>query len=482
MKEDAIISVDIGSTWTKAARFRLHEDYFVVEKRVAVPTTTEHLPEGFFAALKSVAPEIDRVKAEPEEIKLYFSSSARGGLKVAVIGLVPEMSLKIGRLAACSAGARITAAYPYQLTKAAIKQLEQQQPDILLLCGGTDGGNERYVRQNADYLARSGFKGTVIYAGNSYASDYVKESLSDFDLRICANLMPEFGKLNVEPVRKTIRKVFLDSIVHGKGLNQIIERFQTEPMPTPMAVYSLVKALGNSSELWQDFALIDMGGATTDFYSFTEAFKPDSGTVLKGIEEPKIKRSVEGDLGMRVSAEAVISAGEEFIKKQLDDADKKYEDFAAYVERISKNTSFIPETEKEKEFDEIIANCCINFAMLRHSGKIEQVYTLNGPVWAQKGKDLRQVKQIIGTGGFLAQMGRKPVKFLKTPVTSNLQTDLIPENFTLFADSEYLIPLLGNLAVDFPQQVARTIDRKLTSINIIDQAKESNHCEFNQVK
>jgi uncharacterized protein (TIGR01319 family) len=294
--------------------------------------------------------------------------------------------------------------------------------------------------------------------------------------------MPEFGKLKVEPVRECIRNVFLDSIVHGKGLDQIIDRFKVQPLPTPMAVFSLVKALGENSDKWQDFALVDMGGATTDFYSYTEAFKPDSGVVLKGIEEPRLKRSVEGDLGMRVSAEAALGAGKEFINKQLNEAGRTYEDFAAYVERISKNTSYIPEINEEKEFDEIIANCCIYFAMLRHSGEIEQIYTLNGPVWAQKGKDLRQVKQIIGTGGFLAQMGRKPVKFLKIPASSDLQTALIPTNFRVFADSEYLIPLLGNLAVDFPQQVARTIDRKLNSIKIIDQAKESNHCEVNQVK
>ncbi|MGM0600927.1 MAG: glutamate mutase L [Candidatus Rifleibacteriota bacterium] len=482
MNADLKISVDIGSTWTKAARFRLDGNFFVVEEKVAVPTTIDYLPDGFYAALEKVAPEINPDKASGDEVKIYFSSSARGGLKVSVIGLVPEMSLKIGRLAACSAGARITSAYPYRLTKSAIKEIEQQQPDILLLCGGTDGGNERYIRQNSDLLAGSNFRGTVIYAGNSYASDYAKEALSGFDLRICSNLMPDFGKLNVDPVRACIREVFLDSIVHGKGLNHIIDRFKAEPLPTPMAVFKLVKALGGSSNQWRDFALVDMGGATTDFYSYTEAFKPDSGVVLKGIEEPELKRSVEGDLGMRVSAEATLAAGRDFFKKQLDDIGKKYEDFEAYVKHLSKDTSFIPENKSEKEFDEILANYCIYLAMLRHSGEIEQVYTLSGPVWAQKGKDLRQVKRIVGTGGFLAEMGRNPVKFLKIPAASELQTALIPENFEFFADSEYLIPLLGNLAVDFPEQVAKSIERKLTSINIIDQAKESNHCEFKQVK
>lgn len=50
--------------------------------------------------------------------------------------------------------------------------------------------------------------------------------------------------------------------------------------------------------------LIDMGGATTDVYSASaNTLSPD--TVLHGVPEPFVKRTVEGDLGMRVSAVVV---------------------------------------------------------------------------------------------------------------------------------------------------------------------------------
>ena len=134
------ICIDIGSTYTKGAIFKEIDNRFEVESRAVSPTTVEHLPNGFYAVLSQLLPdcEVKKLNAENSPCPVYFSSSAKGGLKVAVIGLVPEMSLNIGRLAAFSAGAKICASYPFQLKKRHIKLIEEQNPDILLLCGGTE--------------------------------------------------------------------------------------------------------------------------------------------------------------------------------------------------------------------------------------------------------------------------------------------------------------------------------------------------------
>lgn len=458
MIDHRLISVDIGSTWTKAARFVVHNDRFDLEKRSAVPTTTDHLPVGFYAALNRLDPSLDWSQADAAPLPIFFSSSAKGGLKVAVVGLVPEMSLQIGRLAAFSAGARICAAFPYRLTRSCIQTLEQMQPDILLLCGGTDGGNERYVGENALALASSSFAGTIVYAGNNQASERVAEALAGRDVRFCENLMPDFGRLNIEPTRAAIREVFLDRIVSGKGLNQLVGQFGVEPVPTPLAVFNLVDAIGKNCPDWSDFALIDMGGATTDFYSHTEAFHAEAGAVLKGIVEPRLKRTVEGDLGLRVSAQSVFTGAQEWLMNRLQQTNLQMPDLQAYLDRLELNHDYLPDENAETHqlFDHLLAEACVNQAMLRHAGTIEQVFTTSGPFWAQHGKDLRQIKKIVGSGGYLAAQGRNDASFSFSLPAENEKISLMPEYFSYFADADYIWPLLGNLAAKFPRQAALT--------------------------
>ncbi|MFZ5950212.1 MAG: glutamate mutase L, partial [Candidatus Rifleibacteriota bacterium] len=461
------VSVDIGSTWTKAARFALHEDRFFVEKRSVVPTTIDHLPDGFYSALNLLDRQIDWAIADSAPMPVVFSSSARGGLKVAVVGLVPEMSLQIARLAACSAGAKVVGAFPYRLTRSCVAELEQMRPDILLLCGGTDGGNERYVSENATAISRSRFDGTIVYAGNSQAAEIVSDNLSGRDLRICENLMPDFGRLNIEPARSAIRDVFLDRIVAGKGLEKLVSQFGIAPLPTPLAVFNLVDAIGRNLPDWQNFALIDMGGATTDIYSFTEAYHQAPATVLKGITEPRLKRSVEGDLGMRVSASSVVAVAEKFLRAELDQKNICFERLIGYVEKLELNHSFLPDEKdfEESLFDELLARACISQAVFRHAGTVERVFTAGGPILAQYGKDLRHIDRIVGSGGYLAAEDQfSPGNlFCSGCFNDSEKTSLVPENFSYFCDHDYLWPLLGNLASRFPAQAANTAVLNLRS-------------------
>ena len=469
---DQIICVDIGSTYTKGAVFRMTESIFSVEKRAVAPTTVENLPDGFYAVLEKLLPDCDvrSLDASSSPCPIYFSSSAKGGLKVAVVGLVPEMSLNIARLAAFSAGAKICASYPYQLTASHIKKIEAEKPDILLLCGGTDGGNEKYVTENAKTIAASAFKGTVVYAGNSYAADTVAELLGDKEHVIVENVMPDFGKLNIEPVRMAIRKIFLDKIVSGKGLDKLVKAFNIQPVPTPLAVYNLVKAIGSSLKEWNNFALIDMGGATTDFYSNGKSYDPDSNTVMKGIIEPNLKRTVEGDLGMRVSAEAAYETGEEYIRSVSGYDDDEMTAYKTFIDKVHTDTDYLPADDKEKAYDRYLASACIYHSILRHCGTIEEVYTCNGRVWAQVGKDLRKVTRIVGTGGYLAAMGRNGEQIVipNKPVQMTEKMPLLPQKFEYYSDSSYIWPLLGNLAEKYPVQCANT------AVNVLMKMDETN--------
>lgn len=459
-----IISVDIGSTYTKAALFKKQEEFFELLDTSVLPTTTDYLPGGFYSVLAKIYPKHDWQSEQDVPIPIYFSSSAKGGLKIDVVGLVPELTMQIARLAAYSAGAKISSAFSYKLTNKSLEAIKSNNPDIVLLSGGTNGGNEHYILENAKKLANLDVASAIIFAGNEAVIDEIKDILSHKQLYITENLMPDFGKLNIEPVRSQIRDIFLDQIILGKGLDEITKKIKTKPLPTPLSVFNLVKAIGESLPDWQNFALVDMGGATTDFYSYGEAFFPENNTFLKGIHEPKLKRTVEGDLGMRVTALSAFEEGFDCFKTQLTDAE--LDTFKAFSSSVANNIEYIPHLPQELLFDELLAKANINNALVRHAGTIEEVFTIQGPVWAQTGKDLRKIDKLIGTGGYLAAMGRQNKKMV-FPDKSYLPKDkisLTPQNLKYYADTRYLLPLLGNLAEEFPDLSAMSVKKYVSKL------------------
>ncbi len=72
------------------------------------------------------------------------------------IGLIPELSAEAARRAALGAGAKVIKVYSFRLSNKEMKELESSNPDILLLAGGTDGGNREVILDNARMLSRSG--------------------------------------------------------------------------------------------------------------------------------------------------------------------------------------------------------------------------------------------------------------------------------------------------------------------------------------
>ena len=170
-----LVAIDIGSTWTKGVRFEIEpeSENVRIAARAARPTTVDNLGDGFFALLGELVSGDPLAQLASGAVQLQYSSSAKGGLAVAAIGLVPEVTLEIGKTAAQSAGAKLTQVFSYRLTRRDIAGLEAAPPDILLFAGGTDGGNTEYVLANAQAIAASKIDCEIVYAGNRAAADEV---------------------------------------------------------------------------------------------------------------------------------------------------------------------------------------------------------------------------------------------------------------------------------------------------------------------
>lgn len=459
-----IVSVDIGSTWTKAALFTPEGDALTLVNHVLTPTTTHHLAEGFFTSLNQVLNVADaRPLLNSGDVTLKYSSSAKGGLAVAAMGLVPSITLESAKVTAHSSGAKIAQYYSYKLNRHDIQALEDSPPDILLFTGGTDGGEESYGLANARALAASSLDCAIIYAGNRDIQDDVQAILGHKDLITVDNVLPDLDHPNPYAARKAICDVFLSRIVKGKGLDVIVGETGEEPMPTPWTVYELVKAISEVDSAWKEFMLIDMGGATTDVYSASaNTLSPD--TVLHGVPEPFVKRTVEGDLGMRVSAVVVGESTQELVNAVFVHQPQRKDAFYGYLRHLVAHPDYLPVTEEEKHFDTLLAGLCVGYASERHAGTKKQVCTCVGNVDLQVGRDLTTVRKVVGSGGWLSRASQFDVhRWLKyRELDDSSRRILLPGQFDYYRDAKGLLPLLANVARLDPQAAARTSIHCLT--------------------
>ncbi len=453
--KDRVASVDIGSTFTKGAVFAFDGGVLKVLRQAVFPTTRGDLGEGFFSVLGGLT-EGGPENAAGAGFPVRFSSSAKGGLRIAAVGIVPDLTLQVARLAAWSAGGRIVGDSAYRLSPETMDRILAGDPDIILLSGGTEGGNEKFVLSNAEVVAASAFSGTVLYAGNSAVRRQVLEILRDKRTAVAGNVMPEIGKMATDSARQAIQKIFLDSIVHGRGLDRVRDFCGSDPKPTPLAVFELVSRIGELRPDWGDFCVVDPGGATTDFYSCGEAFRGAEGVLLKGIREPRVKRTVEGDLGLRISAESLLAGAGDALRSEAEARGISFDEMKEYAAQAAARTDMRPADGRELLMDTLLCEAAAACAALRHAGNLEAVYYPAGKVFLQQGKDLRPCSRLIGTGGFLSRhdLGaglRRAFRRVRGEVREE-KIPLLPGDFRFYRDGLHLFPLLGNLADDFPEE------------------------------
>ncbi|MBM7624682.1 methylaspartate mutase accessory protein GlmL [Sporohalobacter salinus] len=439
--------LDIGSTYTKATVVDIEN---VELKATAKASTT--VWDDVNIGIKNVLTKIEEKDIDLEAVQHRLAcSSAAGGLKLVAIGLVPDLTAEAAKRAALGAGAKVANVYSYELTDSELKEIIGQEPDVILLAGGTDGGNQEIILKNAKILANSELSAPIIIAGNKVATDKVKKVLEDGNKEVYTteNVMPKLEELNIEPARKTIRQVFLDKIIYAKGLSKAKEHIDRLIMPTPSAVMKAAELIaeGTYKEAGLgELIVVDIGGATTDIHSVATGNPTKGGVNVKGLEEPYVKRTVEGDLGMRYSAPSLLEAvGERELLTHLSD-DMEKERIINYVGKVRKDVEYVPSNSQEKELDSALAKAATKIAIQRHVGRIETVYSPFGENHVQYGKDLTDLDLIIGTGGVLVH-NDKPAEILQSGFFDESEpTILAPIESNLFLDQDYLLASIGLLA------------------------------------
>ncbi|HEY4657248.1 MAG TPA: glutamate mutase L, partial [Candidatus Bathyarchaeia archaeon] len=107
------LTVDIGSTFTKAIVLDISQETIVA--RSTEPSTVER---DVSVGLERALEKMDSWGSLKGRLELRLGcSSAAGGLKIAAVGLVPELTGEAARRAALGAGGKVIGVYSHRLNK-----------------------------------------------------------------------------------------------------------------------------------------------------------------------------------------------------------------------------------------------------------------------------------------------------------------------------------------------------------------------------
>lgn len=453
--------LDFGSTYTKLTAVDIEKEEIIATAK-DITTVTSGVMNGFRNALKKLR---EKLPSDVVFEKTLACSSAAGGLKMIAIGLSRNLTAEAAKRSALGAGARILETYSYELSDDDINEIVNSDCDIILLSGGTDFGNKRTIIYNAKKLADAKLNIPIVVAGNIGAIDEIKciFDASAIDYVCTENVMPKVNTLNAEPAREVIRKIFMDRIVTAKGMNDVEGEIDGVLMPTPAAVIKGAELLSTGTENEEgmgDLIVVDVGGATTDVHSIGIGFPSDSDIRFEGLREPFAKRTVEGDLGMRYSALSLYEAvGEERLRSYFSEEI----DILENCKYRAENIMMVPNSQLDYKFDEAMAGCAVEAAVIRHAGSIRKEYSYSRYIYYQRGKDLTNVKVVIGTGGVIVH-SKNPVKILDN-VKSYDSNILTPADANFYVDSEYILSAMGLLGMILPDKAVKIMKKYLKKVS-----------------
>lgn len=386
--------------------------------------------------------------------EMLATSSAAGGLKMTVHGLVYDMTAKAAKEAALGAGGILHYVTAGKLRRTDIAKIREINPNLILIAGGVDYGERDTALDNAEMIRAMGLKTPVIYAGNienQAEMELIFDEESGMKLYNVENVYPKIDALNVEPCRKVIQDAFEEHITNAPGMEHVRDMVNGPIIPTPGAVMECTKLL---YDCIGDLIVLDVGGATTDLHSV--ATESDQVARIMIAPEPKAKRTVEGDLGVYVNRMKVIeSIGEE---KMREDCKKMGIDMDAVLESYVA----IPKTEDEIKFVERLTTEAVLKAVERHAGQIRYIYGPSGRSTVAEGKDLTQVKFIVGTGGALTRLPHRVEIMEKIAKHNETGMLLFPgEGAKILVDNDYIMASLGVLSTKHREGAIKLLEQSL---------------------
>ena len=162
---------------------------------------------------------------------------------------------------------------------------------------------------------------------------------------------------------------------------------------------------------------------------------------------------------MRYSIKGIVDAAG--LKKVAGIADLSEERLSEIVELFAAHTDMLPFDDETQRADEALASMAVRVAMTRHAGRLSEIFGLGGLQLIQTGKNLKNVKQFIVTGGSLIHTehtGRiASYGFFDEEDPSSLK----PMHCEVLVDRSYIIAAMGLLSQVYPDAALTILKEEL---------------------
>jgi len=472
-----ILVTDVGSTTTKARFFHKKRGEWRFLVAGEAPTTVEAPYEDVTLGVRNAVAEVTELTGHQiltsdasgiivpydgeKGVDLYCTtSSAGGGLQMMVTGLVASMTAESANRAALGAGAIVMDVMSVDDGRPAyerIRRIRSLRPDMILLAGGTDGGDREHVMEFAEIIksakptARLGtqYQLPLVYAGNKALHHQITDQMSDaFALDIVDNIRPTLEVENTEPARRAIHEQFMEHVMsHAPGYTKLMQWTDLDIMPTPAGeglAMQLISKAYNKNVLG-----VGLGGATTNVYS---------------IFDGRFVRSVSANLGMSYSITNVMKeAGIENIMRwlpfELDDHDIRNR----LMNKMIRPTT-IPQTLEELIVEHSVAREALRLGLKHHKSlardlkgtqteRVDMSWIFNVKM-QETYIDMLKIDVVAGTGGLLSHAPKRAQSMLI------LNDAFQPEGITwFFQDSVFMMPHLGLLSTVYQEAAWQIFDK-----------------------
>ncbi len=434
--------VDVGSTFTKAVLVDLEDGAVVglAEHRTTIETD---VLDGVDACLEALG---------AESVPVLACSSAGGGLRIAVVGNEELVTAEAGRRVALSSGGKVVAVVAAAHGTVDLEALAA--PDVVLLTGGTDGGNAEVITSAARALVAAGWRGPTVVAGNTDAADEVAAVLGRLPHVVTANVVPRIGVLHPDGARAAIREMFLAHVIGGKHLSARDGGATFVAMvhgATPDVVLTGVEVLAGELGPASGVVVVDVGGATTDVHSVVD-LDPEDGALARDVVAPTV-----GDPHRRGRPRHALVGADH------GGGGRGGPTLEAAARARTDDPSYLPTTDADRDDDEAIARAAVGLALRRHAGRSRVVVGPEGRVVERSGTDLREV-------GARRRVRRRAAA--RAPgvadrvLDGSLGPDVgggwqLPEHAAVVVDADYVLAAVGLLATEHPDAAARLARRLL---------------------